>query len=55
MALPISPTPVLRGRDAKRFDEKIIVDLKTKMPLIATPKLEEARKLAIEYANKGKK
>jgi len=55
MALPISPTPVLRGKDAREFEKKICEGLKRPSYLTATPKLDEARKLAREYANKGKK
>ena len=55
MALPITPTPVLRGKDAREFDRRIKEGLNKPTTLIATPNLEGARKLAIEYANRYKK
>jgi hypothetical protein len=55
MALPITPTPVLRGKDAREFDRRIKEGLNKPTNLIATPNLEGARKLAIEYANRYKK
>jgi hypothetical protein len=55
MAMPIVPTPVLWGRDAEKFEKKIAEDLKNPTTLKSTPKLEEARVLAREYAQRGKK
>jgi hypothetical protein len=52
MALPIEPTPVLRGRDAKKFENKIKEDLKHPVHLKPTPKLEEARTLVKEYVDR---
>jgi hypothetical protein len=54
MALPIAPTPVLRGKDANEFEKKLRKGLKNPTTLISTPKLQEARKLAIQYANRNK-
>lgn len=55
MALPIGSTPILKGRDAKKFDEKIKQDLQRPTRLVPTPRLEEARKLVMEYAVTSKK
>lgn len=45
MAMPIAPTPILRGREAKKFDLRIEEDLKTPTSIIATPRLENAKLL----------
>jgi len=55
MARPIEPTPVLKGREARKFLDKIEKDLKCPAYLISTPKLENARELVRGYAKKGKK
>lgn len=55
MALPISPTPILRGREAKKFDEQIKSDLKKPTTIVDTPKLESAKQLIRDYANRHKK
>jgi hypothetical protein len=55
MALPIAPTPVLRGKDAERFDARVMEDLKNPTYAIATPKLENAKLLVREYAERSKK
>lgn len=54
MARPIEPTPVLRGREAERFERKIKEDLNKPTKLIPTPKLEKARELVIAHAIKRK-
>ena len=43
---------ILRGREASRFERRIEEDLKRPTKLIPTPKLEEARRLVIQYAHK---
>ena len=43
------PTPILKGKDAERFETRILHDLKTPCKLIETPKLEQARNMVIEY------
>ena len=55
MARPVEATPVLKGKEARRFDAKIREDLKKPALLKETPKLEEARKLAKQHALKEKK
>jgi len=53
MARPIQPTPILRGKEAKKFEIKIEQDLQIPAYLKATPKIEQARKSVKEYALKG--
>ena len=45
---PIKPTPILRGKHARRFWRMVERDLKTPLGLVPTPKLEEARRLIVE-------
>jgi hypothetical protein len=55
MARPITPTPILKGREVREFDERIKSDLHCPATLVPTPKLEAARKLVLAYDVKGKK
>lgn len=55
MAIAIAPTPVLKGKDIIEFTKKVEQGLKQPVNLIATPKIENARKLIIEYVSKYKK
>jgi hypothetical protein len=55
MALPIAPTPILRGKEAVDFFRRIEEGLKKPIPLTPTPKLEKAKKLIKEYADRRKK
>ena len=55
MAMPIAPTPILKGRTARKFDKIIEEGLKSPVGIISTPHLEKARLLVKEYANKHKK
>jgi hypothetical protein len=55
MALPIAPTPILRGKDARDFEKKIKSDLQKPTALVPTPKLDAARALIQQYANGAKK
>jgi hypothetical protein len=55
MALPIAPTPILRGKDAERFDARVREDLERPTSAVATPKLENAKLLVREYAERSKK
>jgi len=50
MAQPIQPTPILKGRTAKAFEERIKFDLSRPASLKPTPKLEQARAAVKEYA-----
>jgi len=52
MALPIQPTPILRGKAGRRFEKKIKKDLKSPTTLVDTPRLEEARKLVRKHGEK---
>ncbi len=55
MALPIAPTPILRGKDAQRFVLTVANDLKRPASYVPTPKLAEAERLVREYATKSAK
>ncbi len=54
MAMPIQPTPILRGDDAIQFFKMVERDLKTPAKYVKTPKIENARKLVKEYKGYGK-
>ncbi len=47
MATPITPTPVLRGQEAVEFLKRIELDESKPLYCKPTPKLEEARRLAV--------
>lgn len=49
MARPITPTPILKGREATKFLDRISKDSKTPSGLTPTPKLEQAQKLIREH------
>jgi hypothetical protein len=51
MALPIAPTPVLRGKEAADFVRWIHANENKKVGLVPTPKLEQAIKLLRENAS----
>ena len=55
MALPIAPTPILRGKEAEEFDARVKEDLERPTYAVATPKLENAKILVREYAERSKK
>ena len=55
MALPIQPTPILKGKVAREFENRINRDLAHPVELKDTPKLEQARKSVKEYAFKRQK
>ena len=55
MSLPISPTPVLKGKAATAFLKKIYAEENIPSYPIPTPKLEQAYKLVLEYAKKHNK
>ena len=55
MARPIMPTPVLKGKQADKFDQRLKEDLKRPVSLVDTPRLEQARKLVADYAIEAKK
>lgn len=54
MALPIAPTPILTGQDAKEFYKKIDHGLKNPVYPVPTPKLDHAKRLIKEYAARNK-
>jgi hypothetical protein len=45
MALPITPTPVLEGKDAVRFLQRVQADLKKPVGLVPTPNLDKAKEI----------
>lgn len=53
MALPIEPTPCLDELASQRFLEKIAADLKVPTYRIPTPKIEQARRKALQHAVLG--
>lgn len=55
MAIPIAPTPVLKGKEAIDFQKRLDADLKRPAKLKATPKLGKARDLIKEYASRYQK
>ena len=54
MASPVMPTPVLRGKSARKFEAKIAEDLKRPTREIPTPKLEEALNAVLKYEREKK-
>lgn len=55
MAMPIAPTPVLKGKEAIDFQKRLDADLKRPSRLRPTPKLQKARKLIKQHASRYKK
>ena len=51
MAVPITPTPVLEGKEAADFIKTILKEQNIKVPLTPLPRIEEARKKIRENAN----
>ena len=52
MSLPIGVTPVLTGKEARRFLAKILAEEHNLVRPVPTPKLAEAERLIREYGNK---
>jgi hypothetical protein len=46
MARPIKPTPILKGKDARRFTEKLRQDAMRPVKLPESPSLEKAKQVA---------
>ena len=55
MATPITPTPVLKGKEAANFLRMLLEDQVVKIPLKKSPKLEKVRKQIREDAIKNDK
>ena len=51
MAMPIKPTPVLKKDEAVIFLKKVEANLDKPSHSIATPKLSQAKKLALQNAD----
>lgn len=54
MALPISATPRLTGKDAEQFIATIKKDVRKPSRPVATPKLQEAHSLILKDARRQK-
>lgn len=54
MALPIAPTPILRGKDVDRFNKMVADGLKKGDTLPPLPNLDNAARKIKEYAAKQK-
>lgn len=52
MSRPIAPTPPLGIRATKQFYQRVERDLKMKVGLVPTPKLNDAARLIIENAKR---
>lgn len=48
MALPIAPTPVLKGKEAKRFLKEVSENVNKPVKLSPEPNFKEIRKIALE-------
>jgi hypothetical protein len=55
MALPIEPTPCLDESASRIFLAKVQADLKVPTYRIPTPKIEQARRKALQHAILGPK
>jgi hypothetical protein len=55
MAKPISATPILRGKQATDFLNRVYSDAKKPLGYVPTPKLVEAEKLIKKISADGKK
>jgi hypothetical protein len=55
MALPIAATPILRGKEANDFLQRIEKDMQKPLHYTPTPKLGQAKDLIKHHATRGKK
>ena len=55
MAMAIQPTPVLKGKEARAFRDKIEREASVKIPPVATPNVSKVRELILAKRNGGKK
>lgn len=44
MSIPVAPTPVLEGKNAKRFDRLVKQGLKNPVEFVPTPEIDEVKK-----------
>ena len=54
MALPIAPTPILRGKDVDKFNKMVEEGLKKGTVLPKLPNLDHVVKKHLEYVNRKK-
>jgi hypothetical protein len=55
MAAPIGATPILEGKEATEWWEKVEKEQDQKLSLVPTPKLEDLRREIVASANKKTK
>ncbi len=55
MAMPITPTPILKGREVTEFQNRLDADLKKPVSLVDTPRIQKAREMIKQHASKYKK
>jgi hypothetical protein len=55
MAAPIGATPILEGKEATEWCEKVEKEQDQKLSLVPTPKLEDLRKEIVAGVNSKKK
>lgn len=53
MSIPIAPTPVLEGKNARRFDRIIKQGLKNPVEFVPTPEIDEVKKKIAKQCAKG--
>ena len=55
MAMPVTPTPMLKGREANKFFKVVCKGLENPASFTPTPNLDQARKIVKNDAAAGKK
>ncbi|WP_353118746.1 hypothetical protein [Nitratidesulfovibrio sp.] len=55
MAMAIKPTPVLKGKEARAFRDKIEREVSSKVPPVATPNVSKVRELILAKRTCGSK
>lgn len=53
MAMAIKPTPVLKGKEARDFRERIEREASSKVQPVATPNVSKVRELILAKRNGG--
>ena len=48
MSIPIAPTPILEGKNARRFDRLIKQGLKKKVDFVPTPGIDKVKRQIIK-------
>jgi hypothetical protein len=55
MAIPIAPTPILEGREASDFLDRLMTEESDKKSLVPTPKLKTVKEKILAEAQRRKK